>query len=227
MQAQTPRDLIHQCARGPEPTAWARFVERFGPAIEDGVRRALRDATRRRPGARRVASGPAGIVEIEELHHEMVQECYCRLLAGGRRRLAGFRGTAEPEARAWLARLAERCTRDRLRAARASKRGGRALSARQRDAVSIPDPAPSPERRAIGRQEVRRFLRRCRRLSRSERDARILRLVFLAGLTSREVAVASRGELSPSAVDTVVHRFRRRIEESGHEAPRRPAVRAG
>lgn len=227
MQTQTAKDLIHQCARGPETAAWERFVERFGSAIDDGVRRALRDASRRRRGMRRVASGPAGVVDVEELHDEMVQECYCRLLEGGRRRLAGFRGLSEPEARAWLARMAERCTRDRLRGARASKRGGRVRSARLRDAVSIPDPSPSPERWAIGRQEIRRFSRRCRRLGRSERDVRILHLVFLAGLTSREVAAATRGELSPSTVDTVVHRFRRRLAESGHEAPRRTVARAG
>lgn len=227
MQTPTAKDLIDQCARGLEADAWERFVERFGPAIEDGVRRALCEAGRRRRGVRRVASGPAGVFEIEELHDEMVQECYCRLLEEGGRRLAGFRGLSEPEARAWLARLAERCTRDRLRAARASKRGGRVRSAHLRDVVSLPDPGPSPERQAIGRQEVRRFSRRCRRLGRSERDVLILHLVFLAGLTSREVAGAVRGGLSPSAVDTVVHRFRRRLEASGRQVPRRPVAHAG
>lgn len=221
MQTQTAKDVFHTCARGPEPAAWERFVELYGPAIEDGVRRALRRSAVRRRGDRRVTSGPSGVAEPRDLVDDMVQECYCRLLEDGRRRLAGFRGLAEPEARAWLARLAERCTRDRLRWARAGKRGGRGLPARVLDAVSVPDPVASPEREAIGRQELRSFVRSCRRLARNERDARILRLVFLGGLTSREVASASRGAVSASGVDTVVHRFRLRLRSNGRAVSRR------
>jgi DNA-directed RNA polymerase specialized sigma24 family protein len=90
-----------------------------------------------------------------------------------------------------------------------------------RDAVSVPDPVASPEREAIGRQELRSFVLSCRRLAASERDARILRLVFLEGLTSREVASVSRGRLSASGVDTVVHRFRARLRSKGRRVPRR------
>jgi RNA polymerase sigma factor (sigma-70 family) len=221
MQTQTAKDLLHTCARGAEPGAWERFVERYGPAIEEGVRRALDRSSVQRRGDRRVASGPAGVADLDDLQDDMVQECYCRLLEDGRRRLTGFRGLAEPEARAWLARLAERCTRDRLRWARASKRGGRSLPAQVRDAVSVPDPVASPEREAMGRQELRSFARACRRLTRNERDARILRLVFLGGLTSHEVASAFRGRLSASGVDTVVHRFRARLRSKGRRVPRR------
>jgi RNA polymerase sigma factor (sigma-70 family) len=221
MQTQTAKDLLHTSARGPEAPAWERFVERYGPAIEEGVRRALSRSSVRRRGERRVASGPAGVADLADLQDDMVQECYCRLLEDGRRRLTGFRGLAEPEARAWLARLAERCTRDRLRWARAGKRGGRSLPSRVRDAVSVPDPVASPEREAIGRQELRSFVLSCRRLAASERDARILRLVFLEGLTSREVASVSRGRLSASGVDTVVHRFRARLRSKGRQVPRR------
>jgi RNA polymerase sigma factor (sigma-70 family) len=223
MQTQTAKELMDRCARGPESAAWERFVERYGQAIEDGVRRALRRAGgARRRGGRRTASGAGRIGDLPaDFQDDMVQECYCRLLEGGHRRLSGFRGYDEPEARAWLARLAERCTRDRLRAARAHKRGGRRLSTRLREAAAVADPFGSPERRAIGRQELTGFVRICHRFTRSPRDARVLRLIFLAGYTSGEVSQATRGELTPSSVDSLVHRFRRRLEADGVEVPRR------
>lgn len=219
MQPHSARDLLDQCVRSPEPRAWERFVERYGPAIEAGVRRALRRVRALRPAAEAGrCDGAADPGQVQD----MVQECYCRLLEGGRRRLIGFRGLTEPEARTWLARMAERCTRDRLRAERAGKRGGRRKLVLLREGVPLADPTGSPERRAIGRQELRRFARCCHRLSRSQRDARILRLVYFEGLTSREVARATGGALSPSSVDSVIHRFRRRLEEDGVPLPRRP-----
>lgn len=224
MQTETATlDLLDQCVRGTDPVAWERFVERFGSAIEAGVRRALRRASGARDLTRRAAaSGKAGARPTAELHSDMVQECYCRLLEGGRRRLVGFRGLTDAEARAWLSRMAERCARDRLRAERAGKRGGRRTPLPLRDASLLADPIASPERRAIGRQEMRRFARTCHRLSRSERDARILHLVFFGGYTSGEVSRALGGELSPSSVDTVVHRFRRRLARDGVEVCKRP-----
>lgn len=211
MQTQTARDHLRQCAHGAEPAAWESFVERYGPTIEAGVRRALRRSAARR------GHGPDRAAQLEDL----VQECYCRLLEGGGRRLAEFRGLTEPEARAWLLRVAERSTRDRLRSARAEKRGGARTAAPWREVDRLRDRSGSPERRAIGRQELARFRRRLRRLSRTPRDERILRLVFLGGLTSREVARLSGGALSPSTIDTVVHRFRERLAAEGIAVARR------
>lgn len=210
MEHPTARDLIERCASAPEPTAWGCFVERYGSAIESGVRRALR----------RVGDPGTDADELQDL----VQECYCRLLEGGRRRLASLQATADPEVRTWLGRFAERSARDRLKWLRASKRGGRS-----RELLPVPvragrlaDPVSSPERLAIGRQRLRLFARSCRRLSASDRDARILRLVYLGGLTSREVAELSRGALSPSSIDSVVYRFRRRLAGKGLPVPLRP-----
>lgn len=212
MEHPSARDLIEECARGPEPEAWGRFVDRFGPVIESGVRRALRRV------------GEPGLTAAD--FQDLVQDCYCRLLEGDCRRLTGLRATADPEVKAWLARFAERCTRDRLRWRRASKRRGRAAAplAPARRGSRLSDPLGSPERLAMGRQALRQFARRCRRLTTSERDARILQLVYFAGFTSREVAVLSGGTMSPGSVDSLVHRFRRRLEGKGLPVPTRTTL---
>lgn len=212
MEHPSARDLIDRCASGAEPLAWACFVERYGPAIECGVRRALR----------RVGEPAPDAVDRQDL----IQECYCRLLERDCRRLVSLRACAEPEVRGWLVRFAERSTRDRLRWARAEKRSSRrsiSLAAPGRSG-RLPDPVGSPERLAIGRQTLRQFARRCRRLAPNERDARILWLVFFAGLTSREVAAMSQGALSPSSVDSIVYRFRRRLARKGLPVPTRTSA---
>lgn len=213
MDHPSARDLIEQCTSAPEPIAWGRFVERYGPVIEAGVRRALRRLGEPLPDG----------AELPDL----VQECYCRLLERGCRRLLGLRGSADPEVLAWLGRFAERSARDRLKQLRALKRGGRrrrALSLVER-VSGLPDPAGSPEHRAMRRQLLRQFARHCRRLTATDRDAQILRLVYFAGFTSREVAELSRGTLSPSSVDSVVYRFRRRLEQKGLPVPARAPAR--
>lgn len=207
MASPSARDLLECCARGPERASWGELVHHYGPAIEAGVRRALRRAGFDEPDRDRV--------------EDLVQECYCRLLERGGRRLRGFRGAADAELRTWLRRVAERSAYDRLREALAHKRGHArlwSLSGRWERAL-LADPVASPERRLLGRERLRLLARRWRGLVRSDREARVLRLVFLAGLTSREVAAASGGALSPSSVDSVVFRFRKRLAAEGLPVP--------
>lgn len=209
MGRPSARELLDHCARGPETPAWGELVQRFGPAIEAGVRRALRRSGFAEPGPDRV--------------EDLVQECYCRLLEARGRRLRSFRGSEEAELRTWLRNVAERSSLDRLRSALADKRGHRRLRPvpGRWDQRFVADPQASPERRLLGRERLRLVTRSWRALARSEREARVLRLVFLAGLSSREIAEASGGALTPSSVDTVVFRFRRRLKAEGLPVPAR------
>ena len=209
MGRPSARELLDHCARGPETPAWGELVQRYGPAIEAGVRRALR----------RSGCAEAGPDRVEDL----VQECYCRLLEARGRRLRSFRGSEEAELRVWLRNVAERSSLDRLRSALADKRGHRRLRPvpGRWDQRFVADPQASPERRLLGRERLRLVTRSWRSLARSEREARVLRLVFLAGLSSREIAEASGGALTPSSVDTVVFRFRRRLKAEGLPVPAR------
>ena len=209
MGRPSARELLDRCARGPETPAWGELVHRYGPAIEAGVRRALR----------RSGHDDADLDRIEDL----TQECYCRLLEARGRRLRSFRGSAEAELRTWLRSVAERSSLDRLRSAAADKRGRSRLRPvpDRRDNPLLAGPEASPERRLLGRERLRLATRRWRALVRSDREARVVRMVFLAGLTSREIAEASGGTLTPSSVDTVVFRFRRRLEAEGLPIPSR------
>jgi RNA polymerase sigma factor (sigma-70 family) len=209
MVRPSARELLDSCALGPETSAWGELVERFGPAIEAGVRHALR-----RGG---VDDPDPGSVE------DLVQECYCRLLERGGRRLRGFRGSADAEVRAWLRRVAERSTYDRLRSAAAEKRGHVRLLpvAGAHGDGAWADPVASPERRLLGRERLRLMTRGWRRLAGTDREARLVRMVFFGGLTSREVAAAAGGRLTPSSVDSVVFRFRRKLAEAGLPVPLR------
>lgn len=200
------RELLDSCARSPEAGAWRDLVHRCGPVIEAGVRRALRRAGQEEPDF--------GTVE------DLVQEVYCRLLERGGRRLRSFRGSTEAQARIWLRCLAQRVACDLLRAAGAAKRGrGLTVTPGHRIGGSPADATACPERRFLGRERLRHLTRGWRRLAGGEREARILRLVFFGGLTSREVSEASGGSLSPSSVDSVVFRFRKRLEAEGLPVP--------
>ncbi len=89
--------------------AWETLISRYGTGLKARVRRALR-----RTGMR-----PRG-----ELIEEIVQEVYCRLLAGGSWRLRQCRATSQYQVSAFLGKVAERVALDHVRAARAQKRGG-------------------------------------------------------------------------------------------------------
>lgn len=208
----SPRELFDCCARGRDPLAWTTFVERYSSAITVGVRKALRSTRQGFPD-------PS---HLEDLR----QECYCHLLAHGCRRLRGFRGTTHAEAFHWLARLAARLTRDKLRGANAAKRGGRlATLPLPTSAPSLSLAAASPERTLIARDRLRAYLRSWRELAASDQEVRILRMVYLYGCNTQEVVRAFGGRITPNAVDSFLHRFRRRLHARNLPAPARAGAR--
>lgn len=202
------QELFRQCARSPESAAWRELVARYSPSIAKGVRRALRRYD--------LKADPDRV-------DDLVQDTFCHLLERDRHRLESFRGTAEAQAEAWMRRLAERSALDRLRSSQARRRGSGARTWGAPAPELLPERkvSASPERRALHREELRQFLQRCRTLGRGERNARILRLVLLEGWSSREVSEAWRGDLAPSAIDSIVHRFRRRLARADLPVPRR------
>jgi len=199
-RAPSPAVLVERCTRDPASSAWSTLVERYDGHLRRGVHRAFR----------RVGQSPT-----PDRVDDLVQEAYCRLLEDRGRRLRTFRGTVPAELGAWLRRIAERTAIDHLRAAAADKRGRDLLVPASVLAESSPDPRSSPAQRVEQREQLRHFVRRCRALAPGEKDARILALVLLGGWTSRDVARATGGAYSPSRVDTLVHRLRRRLAAEG------------
>jgi hypothetical protein len=95
--------------------AWETLIRRYGAGLEARVRRSLRQA---------------GVRPRGEHIEEIVQEVYCRLLAGGSWRLRQCRATSQNQLGAFLGKVAERVALDHVRAARAQKRGGPARGRR-------------------------------------------------------------------------------------------------
>ena len=195
-----PTSLIDRCTGEGDGSAWNELVDRYGRHLRVGVCRALRRCGQ-----------PARRDRVDDL----VQEAYCRLLEDRGRRLRTFRGTVPAELGSWLQRIAERTAIDHLRSDAAAKRGHDRVVPERAVGEGPPDPAGSPHRRAEQRERLRHFAHRCRALAPDDRAARILKLVLVGGWTSRDVARASRGAVSPSRVDSMVHRLRRRLAAEG------------
>ena len=100
--------LLRACARSSQTEKWRAFESLFKPRLAAGVTRAL---------------WRSGQQTSRDLVAELIQESYCRLLANDRQVLRAFRGTTDAEACAYLIRVAESVTLDRLRSQAAAKRG--------------------------------------------------------------------------------------------------------
>jgi len=197
-----------------DPAGWDRLVRRHRRRVAGAVRRVLH-----RAGAR----------PLPEDVDDLVQEVWYRLLERCGPGLGPLGGLDEPRAGAYLARVARNAASDRLRRERAVKRGRGWLRrdglAAECAAESVADPAPSPEERALAGERRRRFRAVCRRHAprgrRGARDAAIAERALVDGWSSRRIAAALGGELTPSSVDSVVHRMRAALAREGIELPRR------
>jgi len=197
------------------PVDWSAVVRRHDARLRGRVRRTL---------------NRLGLRAQHELVDEMVQDVYCRLLESGEHRL-GHAAAADPSLHAYLGTIAERTVLDQVRTASALKRTGLStvrlgrLSRRARRAVErIADPGPTPEQTAMRSEGQRQLLDLCREmrgLGPGRRNAWVMRLAVLEGYSSREIAAAAGGRLSPHTIDMLVHRLRRRLARSGFALKRR------
>jgi DNA-directed RNA polymerase specialized sigma24 family protein len=187
-------------------TAWEELIGRYGAGLKARVGNVLRRS---------------GVRPRREQVEEIVQEVYCRLLAGGSRRLKRCRATNESQVGAFLGRVAERVALDQLRAARAQKRGGEAAAHASQvsngahlaaDERAV-DPRANPEELVLSRERLLLFLERCGALAGRRdhrRNARILALA-LAGFSSGEIARIVGGSLTPRGIDGLLCRVRRDV----------------
>lgn len=203
--------LLRACAESSETHLWEAFDNLFRSRLAAGVTRAL---------------WRSGQEAHRDLVAELIQESYCRLLTRDRQVLRAFRGTTDGEACSYLIRVAESVTIDRLRSRSAAKRGADVLvydpALGECLTRSAPDPGLSPESRLVRRDLWRLFWERCGVLIGSRdkaRDMAILDLAIFQGWSSREIAHAKG--LSPSTIDTIIHRLRRRLARRGIYLPPR------
>jgi DNA-directed RNA polymerase specialized sigma24 family protein len=196
-------ELCFSSTSEPE-SAWEDLIGRYGAGLKARVGSVLRRS---------------GVRPRSEHVEEIVQEVYCRLLAGGGRRLRRCRATSEGQVGAFLGRVAERVALDQLRAARAQKRGGDQGGAGAAD-ERVADPRANPEELVLRRERLRLFLERCGALAGRRdhrRNTRILALA-VAGWSSGEIARAVGGTLTARSIDGLLLRVRRCVAARAREA---------
>lgn len=212
-------DLFRSCSSADSDRAWREFVHRFHPRLVAAVQRTLLRLDAR--------SGDDDRVE------DLVQEIYCRLLAGGRRNLQRFQGETEAELVVYLQRIAASVVVDRRRVALAGKRwGGVRVTYEEWFTVTLRQGVDreSPEERLLARERRREFLLVCRSALGRRSTAttlRIARLALLEGWTSREIAAGLDGQMGVAGIDSVIYRLRRSLAQRGIDLPRRDRRRRG
>lgn len=216
MEKKTNWEIVQRCRTSTDQEAWEEFVDRFESALRGGIFRAFRSLSVRGDYSDRQA--------------DLLQDCYCKLLDRECRILNLCRESHDGALWKFFVTLGERVARDAFRAQAAEKRGGEQVLRLEGFAAAIDpaDPGQSPERAALAREAEADLVARCRRAAgrrQSERNFRVLLMAFLEGLTSREIARRLDGTLTPTSVDSLVYRARRRIEKSGRRlGPRRVAA---
>ena len=214
MSKQSLVQLLAACAADNDSNHWREFDRRIRRRLAAGVNRASR-----RSG---VGANPDWV-------EEMIQEVYCRLLDRDCRILRSCRGSIDGEVASYLTRVAESITIDRMRADAAAKRGRDLIVDLPADddrptAELVRDRSPSPEDRILTRERRRVLARHCREVVRprlARRDLTIFYLALFEGVGSREICQRLGQGLTPTGVDSVVHRIRRRLEKRGFSIPRR------
>lgn len=205
----TPVCVGRRAPAAADSRVWQHLAVRFGDRLIGVVHHALR-----RHGAR---ADPDQVADL-------VQEVWCRVLQRCRRRLPGIaRRDGDEQAFAYLARVARNLVVDRLRHESAIKRGGGAQRVTRRDdapdpVAAVPDEAPSAEERVLDREARRLFLARCRPYvsrRRPRRDLAIVERALLEGWTSPQITAELGGEVTPSGIDSLLHRVRRGLAGEG------------
>ncbi|HEX4495308.1 MAG TPA: hypothetical protein VIE43_06535 [Thermoanaerobaculia bacterium] len=190
-------------------SAWEELIHRYDPLVRGQLHRRLR------------GGGPPP--EPEQVD-ERAQEVYCRLLAGGSRRLRLLRRSSEGQVVSYMTRIVRGVIADEIRARAAIKRGGggRAVARLCEIAERAVDPRGTPEDDALLRDGRRVVLARCRSLldpnlgqEDRRRSLRILRRALLDGWTGEEIRQAEGGRLAASTIHSLVHRVRRRLVARG------------
>jgi RNA polymerase sigma factor (sigma-70 family) len=180
-----------------------RFVAALSPDLLAGIRRRIGWTARR-----------SGVRLQDHAIDDLTQELLLRLWQRGVTSAVG-------DFQAYALSSAIHLTIDFLRRRHARKRQTPAATNGE-GALLVPAWPATLEQTLLARDELRHHLAACRRQL-SARQYRIFKLIYVAGYTSREVG--QRIGLETSSVDSVLHRLRRSLGESGVAV--RPRVARG
>ena len=183
----TGEELLCVCADLRDAAAWNEFIRRFHNAIYAAVLRT----------GRRYAQFHRGLCD------DLVQETYLRLSAHQAKALCEFVPRHPGSACSYLQVIAIRVTHDYCK----RKEFGRT----EELPVDPPDmAAPDKTEWLALKTEIFDLLRK----HATARDCRIFSLHHLQGMTAKEIAAVSGGELSVKGVESVLARLKRLIQEN-------------
>ena len=205
MTTQLACALFKRCLEDDNDEAWYQFQRRYGRYLRRLVWRTVRQHH-------------LGLLEHEV--EELLQELFCRLLAG---RSRGFVARSDRQLWAYLSQALFHLLVDRFRRSRLEKRFLASLRCRI-DMAWLTAPfdegalVATPEDdvlRREGRQELNTAADRAVRSDRRALELGALRMALLEGYSSREISQLTGGRLTPRRVDRLVYHLRKRVVAAG------------
>jgi RNA polymerase sigma-70 factor, ECF subfamily len=197
-----PEDLIVTCVEDGKEAAWVEFVKRFHPLIASVVLRVARQW------------GQPSVSVVEEL----VQETYLKLCSGQFAALRSFKSVHPDSIFGYLRVFTANLAHDHFKIACSQKRGaGKVISSLDdsnvSQQISIPRPALDGSERSVLMREIDECLESVASGTNSERDRRMFRLYYRAGMTASAIAALPGIDLTTKGVEATLLRLVRQIRE--------------
>ncbi|MEW6730794.1 MAG: sigma-70 family RNA polymerase sigma factor [Acidobacteriota bacterium] len=194
-------ELIGQCGSSNDPAVWKEFVNRVHRRIVLYVSRNWCLYNFPEPETDAVS--------------DLTQEVYLYLLSNNRRALREFRGSSEPAAMSYLARIVRSIVSDHVRRRNSKKRTVTLISVDDKLSDMLEAGAESsPEkslREQMAPQQLRSLLNSALTGNNAARDAIIFQLHVIRGLSIKEIAEIPTFSMTPANVEIVIRRTRQRL----------------
>lgn len=201
-KALPPAELVLQCLRTGEESAWIEFVRRFQPLIGSVVIRVARQW------------GETSRAAIDDL----IQETYLKLCANRFGLIQKFKSRHEDAIYGYIKVFTANLVHDHFKAFRAQKRGGDVETAsindgRSGDCSGRKEPAEVLVERRLLLGKVAAFLVVLTSGQNADRDRRIFWLYYRAGLSASAIATLPSIGLSTKGVESIIQRLTRAVRQ--------------
>src|SRR5262249_4154357 len=204
----TAADLVRECGEKlTDRELWRQFQERFQGLIFTYVMRSIR--------LHQIQEDVADVVS------DLTQEVYLRLVQNDGRVLRSFKGETEFSVRAFLARVSSTVVQDHQRRAARDKRSAdvipidyaKAVELSHKKSAEAPEFDSSQLSSILSWIDVERVVEGDPDQKNARRNALIFKLHYINGFESGEIAGFPGFELTPSGVQAILARLRKRIQE--------------
>ncbi len=189
-QAESPEDLLQQCADMDDTEAWETFLVRFNPLIEATVVSIIR----------RYGSDGAG------LRDDLVQEVYAKLCANRAKVLRDFEPRYPGAVFGFVRVIAANVVHDYFKSRQGQVPGV--------DATPLPDNLAAPDEERDGCCLIRDIDDVFRQASVSARDRQIVWLYYRHGMSAKEIAAIASLKLTTKGVESVIVRLKDLIRKA-------------